>query len=218
MEEGGVEGSRGAEFTTPAEREQALYLLQQKEADLQRMREYTSQLASRIEHMAAEQQKLTQARPSTAITADARNDEYRERYMRMRGEYRQLLRSRTDSVRKSGRIAAAGEQGVLIDQLDAALREEAELHRKESQRLNEELYLQEKRSCDWYVEKRLLQDRLQALEGEIGQRDQLEGAIDDKMLALFSRLKALEDANLRLEQTNEELKAKVPNSDPTQAV
>ena len=75
---------------------------------------------------------------------------------------------------------------------------------------------QEKRSCDWYVEKRLLQDRLQALEGEIGQRDQLEGAIDDKMLALFSRLKALEDANLRLEQTNEELKLKVPNSDPTQ--
>ena len=68
------------------------------------------------------------------------------------------------------------------------------------------------------MEKRLLQDRLQALEGEIGQRDQLEGAIDDKMLALFSRLKALEDANLRLEQTNEELKAKVPNSDPTQAV
>ena len=50
---------------------------------------------------------------------------------------------------------------------------------------------------------------MQALEGELGQRDQLEGAIDDKMLALFSRLKALEDANLRLEQTNEELKAKV---------
>lgn len=61
-----------------------------------------------------------------------------------------------------------------------------------------------------YVEKRLLQDRLQALESEIGQRDQLEGAIDDKMLALFSRLKALEDANLRLEQENEEIKAKVP--------
>ena len=77
---------------------------------------------------------------------------------------------------------------------------------------------QEKRSCDWYVEKRLLQDRLQALEGEIGQRDQLEGAIDDKMLALFSRLKALEDANLRLEQTNEELKAKVPNSDLSKSV
>lgn len=147
--DGAARIEEGGDLTTAAEREQALYLLQQKEADLQRMREYTSQLASRIEHMASEQQKLTQARPSTAAAADARNDEYRERYMRMRGEYRQLLRSRTDSVRRSGRIAASGEQGVLIEQLDAALKEEAELHRKESQRLNEELYLQEKRSCDW---------------------------------------------------------------------
>jgi len=55
---------------------------------------------------------------------------------------------------------------------------------------------------------RLLQDRLQALENEIGQRDQLEGQIDGKMLALFSRLKALEDANVRLEQANEGLRQK----------
>ena len=89
-----------------------------------------------------------------------------------------------------------------------ALQDEAELHRSESQRLNEELYLQEKKSCDWYVEKRLLQDRLQAMEKEIGERDQLEGKIDDKMLALFDRLKSLEDANLRLEQSNEALRAK----------
>ena len=53
-----------------------------------------------------------------------------------------------------------------------------------------------------------LQDRLQALENEIGQRDQLEGQIDGKMLALFSRLKALEDANVRLEQANEGLRQK----------
>lgn len=149
-----------------AEREQALYLLQQKEADLQKMREYTAQMAARLEHLTEEQQR-GQARPQTA--ADHRNDEYRERYMRMRGEYRQLLRSRTDSVRRSGRLAQEQEHGVLINQLDEALKEEAELHRKESQRLNEELYLQEKKSCDWYVEKRLLQDRLQALENEIGQ-------------------------------------------------
>ena len=97
---------------------------------------------------------------------------------------------------------------MLIEQLDTALKDEAELHRKESQRLNEELYMQERKSCDWYVEKRLLQDRLQALESEISSRDQLEGQIDGKMLALFSRLKSLEDANLRLEQSNEVLRTK----------
>ena len=201
-------GAAGTASSLPegsSEREQALYLLQQKEGDLHKMREYTSQLASRLEHLAEEQQR-GQARPSTS--AGERNSEYRERYMRMRNEYRQLLRSRTDSVRRSGRLAQENEHGVLIEQLDTALRDEAELHRKESQRLNEELYLQEKQSCDWYVEKRLLQDRLQALESEIGQRDQLEGQIDGKMLALFSRLKSLEDANVKLEQDNEKLAAK----------
>ena len=107
---------------------------------------------------------------------------------------------------------ADGVEAGVFEQLDAALKDEADLHRKESQRLNEELYLQEKKSCDWYVEKRLLQDRLQALESEIGQRDQIEGQIDDKMLALFNRLKMLEDANLRLEQSNEMLRAKAGDS------
>ena len=103
-----------------------------------------------------------------------------------------------------------------MSQLDSALKDEAELHRKESQRLNEELYMQERKSCDWYVEKRLLQDRLQALESEISSRDQLEGQIDGKMLALFSRLKSLEDANLRLEQSNEALRSKAgePGEEP----
>lgn len=34
----------------------------------------------------------------------------------------------------------------------------------------------------------------------MAERDQLEGQIDDKMVALFNRLKQLEDANLSLEQ------------------
>jgi len=204
----GADAGGGGELgASSSEREQALYLLQQKEADLQQMRDYTSQLASRVEHLAAEQQKSSAARPATA-GGDARSDEYRERYMRMRGEYRQLLRSRTDSVRRAGRIAQDTEHGVLIEQLDNALKEEADLHRQESQRLNEQLYLKDKDSCDWYVEKRLLQDRLQAMEAEMSQRDELEGAIDSKMLALFSRLKALEDANIQLEQNNEELRQK----------
>ena len=68
------------------------------------------------------------------------------------------------------------------------------------------MYLKEKESCDWYVEKRLLQDRLKALEGEMVQRDELEGEIDGKMLSLFNRLKQLEDENVRLEQSNETLR------------
>lgn len=60
------------------------------------------------------------------------------------------------------------ERNVLLEQLDVALRDEAELHRKESQRLNEELYLQEKKTCDSYVEKRLLQVGQPLWEGRSG--------------------------------------------------
>jgi len=171
------------------------------------MRDYTSQLASRLETLSEDQ--LAMKADSEHAAAAARNAEYRDRYLRMRGEYRQLLRSRTDSIKKSGRLSQEAERNVLLGQLDVALREEADLHRKESQRLNEELYLQEKKTCDSYVEKRLLQDRLETLEAEIEQRDNLEGEIDSKMVALFNRLKQLEDANLQLEATNEELKGRL---------
>ena len=72
-------------------------------------------------------------RPSTSAGpategGGPRNDEYRERYMRMRNEYRGLLRSRTDSIRKSGRISAEKEQGVLIEQVRAAAAERLRAH------------------------------------------------------------------------------------------
>lgn len=40
----------------------------------------------------------------------------------------------------------------------------------------------------------------------MSQRDELEGEIDGKMVALFSRLKQLEDDNVRLEESNETLR------------
>lgn len=83
------------------------------------------------------------------------------------------------------------------------------MHRRESQRLNEELYRQEKQSCDWHVERRILETRLAQMEGSIQQRDEIDGAIESKMAALFSRLQQLETTNLQLEQSNEELKSKV---------
>ncbi|KAL1523611.1 hypothetical protein AB1Y20_018547 [Prymnesium parvum] len=202
-----VESAPANEDGPGASEAQALFLLQQKETDLQKMRDYTSQLAARLETLSQDQ--LAMKNDGEQAATAARNAEYRERYLRMRTEYRQLLRSRTDSIKKSGKVSQEQERNVLLEQLDVALRDEAELHRRESQRLNEELYLQEKKNCDSYVEKRLLQDRLAALEREMAARDELEGEIDGKMVALFNRLKQLEDANLNLEQEKEQLKGKL---------
>jgi len=189
--------------------EQAFYMLQQKETALQAMRDYTSQLQERLESVSALQKEedASQATKDNTVRMEAANQEYRDRYLRARQDYRQLLRSRVGSLKKSSASSQVREQAVLMGQLDAALQEEAELHRKESQRLNEELYLQEKRACDWHVERRLLEDKVSHMEAQIKERDDLDGEIDAKMAALFGRLKQLEDANLQLEQTNEELQA-----------
>jgi len=196
--------------------EQALYLLQQKEKELQAMRDYTAQLHDRLGSVAEMQrvQHSDHEKAAAAERAESANAEYRERYMRARHEYRQLLRSRVGSVKKSSVVAQAREQNVLMGQLDAALQEEANLHRLESQRLNEELYLQEKRECDWHVERRLLESKLSTMESEMKQRDDIDGEIENKMVHLFGRLKQLEDANLQLEQRNESLLERLGDDEP----
>jgi hypothetical protein len=191
--------------------EQALFLLQQKESDLQQMREYTAQLQERLQSVAALQKETGhgQRGAATSDRAEVATAQYRDRYLRMRTDYRSLLKSRVGSIKKSTPVSRQSEQAMLLAQLDSALQEEADLHRRESQRLNEELYRQEKQSCDWHVERRILETRLAQIEGSIQQRDEIDGAIESKMAALFSRLQQLETTNLQLEQSNEELKSKV---------
>lgn len=200
--------------------EQALFLLQQKESDLQQMRDYTAQLQERLQSVAALQKETGHAQPGAATSdrAEAATAQYRDRYLRMRNDYRSLLKSRVGSIKKSTIMGRQSEQAVLLTQLDSALQEEADLHRRESQRLNEELYRQEKQSCDWHVERRILETRLAQMEGSIQQRDEIDGAIESKMAALFSRLQQLETTNLQLEQSNEELKSKVTPGGNTGAV
>eukprot|EP00967_Tisochrysis_lutea_P103496 scaffold156272_cov29-Tisochrysis_lutea.AAC.1 len=175
------------------------------------MRDYTAQLQERLQSVAALQMENGNEASGSGVSerVETANAEYRDRYLRMRNDYRSLLKSRVGSIKKATPISRQSEQAVLLSQLDAALQEEADLHRRESQRLNEELYRQEKRSCDWHVERRILETRLAEMEGSIKQRDEIDGAIEKKMAALFTRLQQLESANLQLEQTNEELMSKV---------
>ena len=111
----------GGDQEEPSSNEaQALFLLQQKEADLQKMRDYTSQLASRLETLSQDQ--LAMKSDGEQAAAAARNAEYRDRYMRMRGEYRQLLRSRTDSIKKAGKRSQVSPLQVVAKHPPAAAR------------------------------------------------------------------------------------------------
>jgi hypothetical protein len=53
------------------------------------------------------------------------------------------------------------------------------------------------------VEKRLLEQKVVALSGQIDARDRLETSIEARMFSLFGRLQQLEDTNLQLEVQQE---------------
>ena len=158
----------------------ALFMLQQKEKDLMEMREYSAALQKQLDSAAVLSGEQETISANGRITAEA--NEYKKQLARARSDYRKLLRSRVGVVKGGNKVSEAvartGDQEALLEHLDKALLEEANLHRLESQRLNEKLYLQEKQSCDWYVERRVLEGKLVSLgPSSIGQSVRNESVI-----------------------------------------
>merc|ERR1712216_640775 len=89
---------------------------------------------------------------------------------------------------------------AVVSRMEGTLREEEEDRNETIALLNERLYEQEQRSCDWFVEKKLLETQLKESQQQLQQRDELESHIETRMYSLFARLKQLEDDNMWLEQ------------------
>lgn len=64
-----------------------------------------------------------------------------------------------------------------------------------------------------YVERRLLEEKVHSLSGQIHVRDSLESSIEARMFSLFGRLQQLEDSNLQLAMANEEMAARSATAD-----
>jgi hypothetical protein len=60
---------------------------------------------------------------ATSDRAEAATAQYRDRYLRMRNDYRSLLKSRVGSIKQSTAMSRQSEQAVLLTQLDTALQE-----------------------------------------------------------------------------------------------
>ena len=229
---GDGDGAAAGDALGGVEGERALYPLQQKEADLQRMREYTSSLASRVE-------QLVKSRRSRGPPGRRRRPP-RARAPRtpsIAGHYPAPRPRRVpgaDAV--EGRLAAGDglchchrhrpppphllPSAAARDRVEGR-EQQALLARSSKARWPEEALVPPRRepaarrgalpagkACDWRREA-AHGGEAAAAEAQMAERDELEGAIEGKMLALFSRLKQLEDANLQLTTQNEELNARI---------
>ncbi|KAJ1638822.1 hypothetical protein T492DRAFT_833373 [Pavlovales sp. CCMP2436] len=102
-------------------------------------------------------------------------------------------------LRNTSKAGVAREAAALIAELEAHLARERRENVQHARGLNERLYQQEQRQCDLFVEKRLLELKVEALAGQIDERDRIETSIEARIFSLFGRLQQLEDTNLQLE-------------------
>jgi hypothetical protein len=85
-----------------------------------------------------------------------------------------------------------------IDDLEQQLEKESSQRQQEVALYNSMLYQTEQQSCDWYVERKLLETELERLQKDIETRDQLESEIEACVQGLCDQLKKAQDENTAL--------------------
>lgn len=68
----------------------------------------------------------------------------------------------------------------------------------------------ERQHCDWFVERRLLQDEVAALSRQLHERDALDERIEGCIHGLFQRLQRVETRNMALTHALEQAGVEIP--------
>jgi len=188
---GGVDGgSSGAGAQAPL-----LAVLREKDERIQKLEAELRGQGDRARRLqGALTARVEEAEASGSAALAQRSHFHARKYKTLRDDYRRLLEQRAGMVGRRARGGAKQMVGELQQRLDREM-EEREV---ESALLSSQLYERDKRESDLYVEKRLLEQRVEALQGEIKERDRLDSEIETCVCALFEKVALLEKENLSL--------------------
>jgi hypothetical protein len=118
------------------------------------------------------------------------------KYKQIRADYRRLLTRRVETVRRAP--GASTEARKVVEELHHRLNREIQEREAEAAIYSARLYDTEQQQGDWYVERRLLEGRVERLGGEVAERDRLDAQIEACVAHLFERMRLLEKTNSTL--------------------
>lgn len=118
------------------------------------------------------------------------------KYKQIRADYRRLLTRRVEAVRRTG--GANTEAKKVVEELHHRLNREIQEREAEAAIYSARLYETEQQQSDWYVEKRLLEGKVEKLDAEVAERDRLDAQIEACVAHLFERMRLLEKTNVTL--------------------
>mmetsp|Transcript_29219 Transcript_29219/g.69237 ORF Transcript_29219/g.69237 Transcript_29219/m.69237 type:complete len:459 (-) Transcript_29219:40-1416(-) len=162
---------------------------------------------------AASQASMSQAQELESLRtrlADALDDaaRYQQGYVKARSDYRRLVSARVKQATeakaakygstKKPKQPVVGAARKLIEALGERLTVSEEERNAETAAFNRKLLEAERQHCDWFVEKRLMEDRLAALTGELREQGEIADKMEVCVHSLFERLRQLEITNHNL--------------------
>eukprot|EP00191_Tetraselmis_sp_GSL018_P013108 CAMPEP_0177589850 /NCGR_PEP_ID=MMETSP0419_2-20121207/7052_1 /TAXON_ID=582737 /ORGANISM="Tetraselmis sp., Strain GSL018" /LENGTH=434 /DNA_ID=CAMNT_0019080289 /DNA_START=211 /DNA_END=1515 /DNA_ORIENTATION=- len=116
-----------------------------------------------------------------------------KQYQQIRHKYNSLLSRRTEALRAAP--GASREAKAVVRALQKRLTEEVEEREAEAAMYNAQLYHSERHQGDWYVERRLLERRVEEMDKELSERDRVDAEIEACVCSLFDRISSLEGDN-----------------------
>lgn len=131
---------------------------------------------------------------------DAMSESERQKmnYIKMKKDFQHLLGVKTKSLTENPTLlhANARELIVLMEKKIQQLDQEY-LHHLSL--VNSKLYASEQQTCDSYVQSKLMEQEMERMAQEAKQRDEIDMRIEQCMVGVFERLRAVEQHNLQLQ-------------------
>mmetsp|Transcript_11310 Transcript_11310/g.36128 ORF Transcript_11310/g.36128 Transcript_11310/m.36128 type:complete len:447 (+) Transcript_11310:3-1343(+) len=193
--------------------EHLAFVLAERERTIEELRQRVAKLESEFWSMKLQQRQKLDAATQEMVgdlqreleTAKADSRRFRTMYERLAKDHRKLVQKRMGVVTRTTVFSEHADAQAAHDQvsglMQALRRRVTNLEREralEVTTLNSKLSEAERKTCDWYVEKRLLEDKVKGLSREVQRRDALEEKIEACVHALFQRLQQVEADNVAL--------------------
>lgn len=121
---------------------------------------------------------------------------YLNKYKGIREDYNRLLKKKATTITSSKQATAEAKE--LVNEMQDRLNKEIQEREAEAALYSSKLFESEKLQSDWYAEKRILEQQIERLSGEVSQRDRMDSEMEACVCDLFEKLKVVEEANKQM--------------------
>lgn len=133
---------------------------------------------------------------------DAMSESERQKmnYIKMKKDFQHLLGVKTKSLTENPTLLHANARELIV-LMEKKIQQLDQEHLHHLSLVNSKLYATEQQTCESYVQSKLMEQEMERMAQEVKQRDEIDTQIEQCMIGVFERLRAVEQHNLQLQQS-----------------